>query len=55
MLGSVILFGNTLTRKQSLATVVVFTGLLLDAVQSKRKVSTRKELVEENVAKDKLL
>ncbi|VBB30467.1 unnamed protein product [Acanthocheilonema viteae] len=42
MLSSVILFGNTLTQRQSLATVVVFTGLLLDAIGSKKKGSIRK-------------
>uniref|UniRef100_A0A1I8EA68 U3 snoRNP-associated protein Utp1 n=1 Tax=Wuchereria bancrofti TaxID=6293 RepID=A0A1I8EA68_WUCBA len=42
MLGSVILFGNTLTGRQSLATVVVFSGLLLDAIESKKKGSNDK-------------
>uniref|UniRef100_A0A0R3RJZ7 WD_REPEATS_REGION domain-containing protein n=1 Tax=Elaeophora elaphi TaxID=1147741 RepID=A0A0R3RJZ7_9BILA len=42
MLGSVILFGNTLTQRQSLATVVVFTGLLLDAIESKKKAFASK-------------
>uniref|UniRef100_A0A915C8M4 Solute carrier family 35 member b1 n=2 Tax=Parascaris univalens TaxID=6257 RepID=A0A915C8M4_PARUN len=37
MLGSVILFGNALSQRQMLGTVIVFTGLLLDAVESKKK------------------
>ncbi|CAG9530253.1 unnamed protein product [Cercopithifilaria johnstoni] len=42
MLGSVILFGNTLTQRQFLATGIVFTGLLLDAIASRKKESTMK-------------
>lgn len=45
MLGSVILFGNTLTQRQSYATVIVFTGLLLDAIESKKKRAAMKEKV----------
>ncbi|KAM3722668.1 Solute carrier family 35 member [Dirofilaria immitis] len=55
MLGSVIFFGNTLTQRQSLATVVVFTGLLLDAIESKKKKSTNKvQLTEDSAVQNKL-
>ncbi|KHN84754.1 Solute carrier family 35 member B1 [Toxocara canis] len=37
MLGSVVLFGNTLTKRQIVGTSIVFTGLLLDAIESKKK------------------
>lgn len=43
MLGSVILFGNTLTNRQALGTVIVFTALLLDAIESKKKRVITKE------------
>lgn len=56
MLGSVILFGNTLTQRQSLATVIVFTGLLLDAIESKKNKSIAKvKLVEDTSGENKLL
>lgn len=56
MLGSVIFFNNTLTHRQSLATVVVFTGLLLDAIESKKKGATSKvKLTEGNAVQNKLL
>lgn len=35
--GSIIFFGNSLTTRQWIATVVVFTGLLLDALYGKNK------------------
>ncbi|VDK70259.1 unnamed protein product [Anisakis simplex] len=37
MLGSVLLFGNVLSQRQIVGTVIVFTGLLLDAIESKKK------------------
>ncbi|MCP9257542.1 hypothetical protein DINM_000890 [Dirofilaria immitis] len=55
MLGSVIFFGNTLTQRQSLATVVVFTGLLLDAIESKKKKSTNKVQLTEDSAFSSLI
>uniref|UniRef100_A0A8R1TNE8 Sugar phosphate transporter domain-containing protein n=1 Tax=Onchocerca volvulus TaxID=6282 RepID=A0A8R1TNE8_ONCVO len=56
ILGSVIFFGNILTQRQSLATVIVFTGLLLDAIESKKKKTTNKvKLIEESSVQNKLL
>uniref|UniRef100_A0A915PYK6 Small-subunit processome Utp12 domain-containing protein n=1 Tax=Setaria digitata TaxID=48799 RepID=A0A915PYK6_9BILA len=50
MLGSVILFGNVLTQRQCLATVIVFTSLLLDAIESKKKTSAAKiKLLEDKI------
>lgn len=43
MLGSVIFFGNTLTNRQVVGTVIVFTALLLDAIESKKKRADTKE------------
>uniref|UniRef100_A0A183DQD1 TPT domain-containing protein n=1 Tax=Gongylonema pulchrum TaxID=637853 RepID=A0A183DQD1_9BILA len=48
MLGSVVLFGNTLTQRQSVATAIVFIGLLLDAIESKKKKKVKQQPCEHN-------
>ncbi|XP_076631851.1 solute carrier family 35 member B1 homolog meigo [Colletes latitarsis] len=44
VLGSILIFGNTLTYRQWLGTFIVFSGLLLDALYSKDK-SSKKNVV----------
>lgn len=54
MLGSVILFGNALSERQYVATLIVFTGLLLDAAESRKSHSSKKSQVDEGSLDKKL-
>ncbi|XP_043286949.1 solute carrier family 35 member B1 [Venturia canescens] len=45
VLGSVLLFGNNLLPRQWIGTIIVFTGLLLDALYGKDKPALKKELM----------
>ncbi|VDM96221.1 unnamed protein product [Thelazia callipaeda] len=56
ILCSVILFGNTLTRRQFLATAIVFLGLVLDAIDNKKKkLITAGKHIEDVTNKSKIL